>query len=174
MKDKKFEKRKKREVKVQKKLLTRRLKEREKTKEEREANRFSFKERERCKPIVKDANADRMAEELERREVSRIERSLEETIREAEMCVIKAKDKNMSDTVINRLEDNYQILLSLKDEFVSENAARDSVNRELDEKGIATLKEKMEYLSSQAIDAQKEAALLEDSVPYVCVDSDNT
>jgi len=161
MKDKKFTKRKQREKEVKRKILSKRSQTRLDARIERETQRERHKLRERIEPYVGDENLDGMEEQQKRKEIARIERAINSDIQEAKMQVIKAKDKGVSENVVNHLEKNYQILISLREEFLEEQNSRSQINEELEEQGLSTLRGKMEHLSKQAIKTQKETAIVE-------------
>jgi len=155
MKDKKIAKKKKREKAVKKKIVARRIKTREEAREERIEKREEHRLRERIIPYVNPEKVEMLEDREQAREFARIERSINSDIEETKMTVLRAKNKGMAEEIISRLENNYEILLALRDEFLEEKERREAVNEELEEKGVSTLKEKMELLSKEAIETQK-------------------
>lgn len=61
----------------------------------------------------------------------------------------------MSEKTISQLEHNAQILKALEEEYEKEWAKKKALNQDLEDKGLTSLKDKMQYLHDQLIEDQK-------------------
>jgi len=61
----------------------------------------------------------------------------------------------MSENTISQLEHNAQILKALEEEYEKEWAKKKALNQDLEDKGLTSLKDKMQYLHDQLIEDQK-------------------
>ena len=118
---------------VKKRVLARRAKHREESKEKREIERLEWKYRERQTPLRKakeyqDSGATKLL-----KDVNNPETPVE-------------KDKK----IVDKLKHNLEILKALEDQYFSEESEREELNQEFLDAGLVTMEEKMEYLKEKS------------------------
>ena len=63
---------------------------------------------------------------------------------------IEKRDEERDKKIKEQIEHNIKILEALKEEHEREKAEKDKLNKELEDKGLTTLKDKMAYLDAKA------------------------
>jgi len=139
MKTKAKEKKKKaREKQSKERVLKRRTASRARLKEEREEERLARKNREREEPFMDTLKL------------------IDRDIGIARNDIVEAKHMKSSEKVIKSLEHNLEILLGMRNEYLEEQANKQTLNEELEKAGCKTLEDKVKYLEQQAQNLNKD------------------
>lgn len=134
---KKEMKKKKRLQRAKSRVLARRKRIREELREEKRRAAIAHKFREKETPIVNDP------EKRQQMEDARKER------------------------VVERLKHNHEILAALEKQYDEEMAAKESLNKELEEKGLNSLREKLDHVGKEAENkVQQNAVGLRDRIGF--------
>jgi Arc/MetJ family transcription regulator len=105
------------------------------------------KKRVRDKETKKQILTRRLKERAKRREADKDERYIRKT-RDRIQPYVKANDPILK---LNQIERNLEVLKHLQEEYLKEEAQRESINEELEAEGYKSLKEKMDALNEKAI-----------------------
>lgn len=100
--------------------------------------------------IIERMKQEYLAEEESRRPLREKLKEINRDINIANNDIKEAKAMNSSEKVIKTLEHNLEMLEGMKQEYLAEEEDKQTLNKELEDVGCNTLKEKVEYLNDQA------------------------